>query len=95
MMAILTTARAVLKDAATRKQVHIIQEHLVALGKDFERFQKRMDNLARHINQAHDDVDLVYKSSKKITSRFDKIERVDMQGEEPSDALSALADDDS
>lgn len=95
MMAILTTARAVLKDAATRKQVHIIQEHLVALGKDFERFQKRMDNLARHINQAHDDVDLVYKSSKKITSRFDKIERVDMQGEEPSGALSALADDDS
>lgn len=39
MMAILTTARAVLKDAATRQQVHIIQEHLVGLGKDFDRFQ--------------------------------------------------------
>ena len=54
MMAILTTARAVLKDAATRKQVHIIQEHLIALGKDFGRFQKRMDNLAKHVEKAHD-----------------------------------------
>lgn len=81
MMAILTTARAVLKDAATRKQVHIIQEHLTALGKDFERFQKRMDNLAKHIAQANDDVDLVYKSSKKITSRFHKIEKAELPDE--------------
>ncbi|NIN34966.1 MAG: DNA recombination protein RmuC, partial [Gammaproteobacteria bacterium] len=28
LWAILNTARAVLKDAATREQVHIIQEHL-------------------------------------------------------------------
>jgi DNA recombination protein RmuC len=86
MMAILTTARAVLKDAATRAQVHIIQEHLMALGKDFDRFQKRMDNLARHINQANEDVDLVYKSSKKISSRFSKIEKAEL-GENPADTI--------
>lgn len=78
MMAILTTARAVLKDAATRKQVHIIQEHLSYLSQDFDRFQKRMDDLARHINQAHSDVDQVHKSSKKISSRFNKIEAVEL-----------------
>ncbi|PIZ03503.1 MAG: DNA recombination protein RmuC [Gammaproteobacteria bacterium CG_4_10_14_0_8_um_filter_38_16] len=78
MMAILTTARAVLKDAATRQQVHIIQEHLIGLGKDFERFQKRMDDLAKHMNQAHQDVELVHKSSQKLTSRFQKIEKVDV-----------------
>lgn len=78
MMAILTTARAVLKDAATRAQIHIIQEHLIGLGKDFERFQKRMDDLARHMNQAHQDVELVHKSSQKLTSRFQKIEKVDV-----------------
>lgn len=78
MMAVLTTARAVLKDAATRAQIHIIQEHLIGLGKDFERFQKRMDDVARHINQAHQDVELVHKSSQKLTSRFQKIEKVDM-----------------
>ena len=78
MMAILTTARAVLKDAATRQQIHIIQEHLVGLGKDFDRFQKRMDDLAKHISQANQDVELVHKSSQKLTSRFQKIEKVDM-----------------
>jgi len=76
MMAILTTARAVLKDAATRQQIHIIQEHLVGLGKDFDRFQERMDNLAKHISQANKDVEEVHVSSKKLTSRFQKIESV-------------------
>jgi DNA recombination protein RmuC len=78
MMAVLTTARAVLKDAATRKQVHIIQEHLSYLSQDFDRFQKRMDDLARHINQAHTDVEQVHKSSQKITTRFNKIEAVEL-----------------
>lgn len=78
LVAILNTARAVLKDAATRKQVHIIQEHLVQLGRDFERFQKRIDNLAKHIQQAHQDVEEVHKSSKKLTSRFTKIEKVEL-----------------
>jgi len=81
MWAILNTARTVLKDAATREQVHIIQEHLGYLGKDFERFQKRMDDLSRHIKQAHDDVENVNKSAKKISSRFSKIEQVELENE--------------
>lgn len=90
MMAILTTARAVLKDAATRKQIHIIQEHLVALSQDFSRFQQRMDKLAAHIGQAHKDVDDVQISAKKITGRFSKIERVELK----SDGLQALDEPD-
>jgi len=82
MMAVLTTARAVLKDAATRKQVHIIQEHLAMLSQDFGRFQQRMDKLATHIDQANRDVLDVNKSAKKITSRFTKIEKVELEGEE-------------
>lgn len=88
MMAILTTARAVLKDEQTRKQVHVIQEHLVYLAKDFERFQKRMDNLARHIQQANDDVSDVHRSAKKISSRFEKIEQVELQ-DEPVELLES------
>lgn len=84
MMAILTTARAVLKDEATRQQVHIIKEHLMMLNKDFDRFQKRMDQLAKHIAQAHTDVELVHTSSKKISSRFQKIESVDLSDTLPS-----------
>ena len=79
MMAVLTTSRAVLKDAATRKQVHIIQDHLVALSKDFERFQSRMGNLAKHIDQANRDVEEVHTSARKISSRFEKIEKVELQ----------------
>lgn len=78
LMAILTTARAVLKDAATRKQVHIIQEHLRLLSNDFNRFQERMDNLAKHIEQAHHDVEQVHTSAKKITQRFTTIEKVEL-----------------
>jgi len=79
LMAILTTARSVLKDEATREQVHIIQEHLSVLAKDFGRFQTRMDNLSRHINQAQHDVAAVHASAKKISSRFLKIEKVELQ----------------
>jgi DNA recombination protein RmuC len=85
MMAILTTARAVMKDAATREQVHIIQEHLRALSKDFGRFQTRMDNLAKHIGQAHQDVSDVNVSARKISSRFEKIEKVELDEETSPD----------
>ncbi|WP_115704532.1 DNA recombination protein RmuC [Legionella sainthelensi] len=78
LMAVLTTAKAVLKDDATRKQVHIIQKHLQALADDFQRFEKRMDKLSKHINLAHQDVSEVNTSAKKITSRFQKIESVDI-----------------
>ncbi len=92
MMAILTTGRAVLKDAATRKQVNLIQEHLVALSGDFGRFQKRMDNLATHIDQANRDVGDVNKSARKISNRFNKIERVELEGEDVR-ALETQEDD--
>lgn len=82
LMAVLTTARAVLKDSATRKQVHVIQEHLVNLAKDFDRFRKRMDNLSRHIQQANRDVEDVHVSANKISSRFEKIEKVEIEQED-------------
>ncbi len=78
LMAVITTARAVMKDVETRKQVHVIQEHLRYLAVDFERFQQRMDNLEKHIRQAHEDVNQVNVSARKISGRFGKIERVEL-----------------
>jgi len=83
LWATLNTARAVLKDAATREQVHIIQEHLGYLAKDFDRFQKRMDNLAKHISMANKDVEEVSTSARKISSRFEKIEQVELENTPP------------
>ncbi len=78
LWAVLNTARAVLKDVETRKQVHIIQDELGKLGRDFNRFEERMGDLAKHIGQANKDVELIHISSRKITDRFNKIERVDL-----------------
>lgn len=89
LMAVLTTARAVLKDDATRKQVHIIQKHLYDLAGDFVRFEKRMDKLSKHIDLAHQDVSEVNTSAKKITQRFQKIEAVELVVQE----LEAMADE--
>lgn len=83
LMAILTTSRAVIKDDATRKQVHIIQDHLGKLAQDFDRFQQRMDKLSIHIKQANDDVEKVQTSAQKITSHFHKIERVEIEQPKP------------
>jgi DNA recombination protein RmuC len=88
LMAILTTSRSVLKDEATRKQVHVIQAHLSHLSQDFGRFKSRFANLAKHIDQAATDVKQIHTSADKISSRFDKIEQVELKKEdddEPSE----------
>lgn len=79
LMAVLNTARAVIKDVETRRQVHVIKDELGKLGRDFARFDERMKKLATHIRQAHEDVGQVQVSSDKITRRFNQIEAVDLE----------------
>ena len=79
MMAVLNTARAVLKDVETRKQIHIIKDELGKLGKEFSRFDERMKKLADHIRQANEDVKDVAVTSKKISDRFASIEKVELE----------------
>lgn len=92
LMAILTTARAVLKDSATKKHIHVIQEHLRRLADDFSRFEIRMNNLAKHIDQAHQDVQHVHTSAKKITSRFNQIEKAEQLPENVSENVLESAE---
>ena len=82
LMAVLNTARAVLKDVETRKQVHIIKDELGKLGKEFGRFDVRMKKLADHIRQAHEDALEVHTTSQKISRRFAAIEAVELEGAE-------------
>ncbi|NHQ87570.1 DNA recombination protein RmuC [Iodobacter sp. HSC-16F04] len=81
LMAVLNTARAVIKDVETRKQVHIIKEALGKLGQEFTRFDDRMKKLATHIRQVNDDVQQVSITSDKISRRFVEIEQVKLEGE--------------
>ena len=85
LMAILTTSRSVLKDEATRKQVHVIQNHLSYLSQDFSRFKSRFANLAKHIDQAAMDVKQIHTSADKISTRFEKIENVELSQNEDYD----------
>jgi DNA recombination protein RmuC len=91
LAAVLNTARAVLKDTETRRQVHIIKEELAKLGREFGRFDDRMRKLADHIRQANRDVEDVAITSKKISDKFAAIERAELPAEAASEALPASA----
>lgn len=90
LMAVLNTVRAVLKDVETRKQIHIIKDELGRLGKEFGRFDERMKKLADHIRQANKDVDEVAITSKKISDRFQSIERVELDAPASSSAANPI-----
>ncbi|WP_374351332.1 DNA recombination protein RmuC [Chitinimonas sp.] len=90
MMAVLNTARAVIKDVETRQQVHIIKAALQRLSEDFRRFDQRMKNLATHIRQAHEDAQQVQISSEKISKRFVEIEHVRLEDGQAGEPLTAL-----
>ena len=85
LMAVLNTARAVLKDVETRQQIHVIKDALSRLSVEFGRFDDRMRDLAKHIRQAHEDVEKVQVTSSKISQRFAQIEGVDL--DEPTAPL--------
>jgi DNA recombination protein RmuC len=83
LMAVLNTARAVLKDVETRKQIHVIREALARLAVEFNRFDDRLKDLARHIRQAHEDVERIQVTGGKITQQFLRIESADLDQDEP------------
>ena len=92
LMAVLNTARAVIRDSETRRMAHVIKDELSKLAKDFARFDERMKKLASHIEQANKDVSEVRISSDKISRRFQQIERVEL--EHPDTPTTRLLDSD-
>ena len=92
LMAVLNTARAVLKDVETRKQIHVIKDALSKLSKDFNLFDDRMKKLADHIRLAGKDVEEIHVSSRKITQRFEQIESVQLEDKHAGENVVRLAD---
>jgi DNA recombination protein RmuC len=92
LMAVLNTARAVLKDVETRRHIHIIKEELGKLGIDFQRFDERMKKLADHIRQAHEDAEDVQVSSRKISQRFQQIEAAEIEEKPPANVVRLESD---
>jgi len=87
LMAVLNTARAVLKDVETRKQIHVIKEALARLAVEFGRFDERMKELGRHIRQAADDVDRIQTTGGKIAQQFQRIEAAELDDERAAEVV--------
>jgi DNA recombination protein RmuC len=84
LMAVLNTARAVLKDVETRKQIHVIREALARLAVEFGRFDERLRKLADHIRQAHEDAEKIRTTGDKISQQFQRIEAADIDAPGPA-----------
>ena len=85
LMAVLNTARAVMKDVQMREQVHIIQSELGKLSMDFRRFDERMKRLADNIRKANEEAGQVEITSRKISDHFARIEAVEMKEDTAAD----------
>ncbi len=77
LMATLNTVRAILKDARMREQAGVIQKEVSCLVDDVNRLDERVDNLAKHFEQANRDIGEIRTSSAKIVKRIDKIEEIE------------------
>ncbi len=91
LMATLNTVRAVLKDARMREQAGLIQTEVRLLLDDIGRLDDRVAGLAKHFDQAAEDLRQIKISTDKVTRRADRIEAVQVGDDPPLDAVAAPA----
>jgi DNA recombination protein RmuC len=79
-MLAINTIQTVMKDARMREQADLIQKEVGALLKDVRLLTDAADKLQKRFNQAEGDLkDLVTRSG-RITTRAEKIEKVELSG---------------
>ncbi|HEB79596.1 MAG TPA: DNA recombination protein RmuC [Rhodospirillales bacterium] len=93
LWATLNTMRSVLKDVRMREQAGVIQTEVLKLLGDVGRLDKRVEKLRTHFRQAGDDIEDISTSTKKISSRGDKIEQVQLSDDDAKDALAPPQDE--
>jgi DNA recombination protein RmuC len=79
LMALLTTMRAVLRNAEMGKQAGLIQAEVAKLIADISRLDERVENLQKHFAQAEKDVREIGVSSGKVKSRAERIGEVELE----------------
>ena len=78
LMATLNTVRAVLKDARMKEQAGVIQKQVQELITDVGRLDERVGKLQTHFGQAEKDITEIEISTRKIVSKGEKIEAVQL-----------------
>lgn len=87
MMATLQTIRAVMRDVEMQEQAHLIQAEVGKMADDVDRLDKRVENLARHFEQAEKDVRDIKISSDKVKRSASRITEVQLEEPDSPKAL--------
>jgi DNA recombination protein RmuC len=78
LMLAINTIQTVMKDARMREQADLIRKEVGALLNDVRLLNDRVLKLQTHFNQADADIKNILVSTSKITSRGEKIEKVEL-----------------
>lgn len=79
LWAVLTAIRAVLRNARILEEAHLIQKEVQLLLQDVGRLDGRVENLAKHFDQASRDIAEIRTSSEKIARRGERIEQIELE----------------
>ena len=88
LMLALNTIQTVMKDQRMRDQANLIQKEVGMLLKDVGLMAEAVDKLQRHFNQAEGDIKDILTRSGRITTRAEKIEKVELAAPEGPKTLS-------
>lgn len=79
LMSTLTVIQMIIKNMERDKYASVIQQELIKLSEDFNRYRDRWDKLSKSIQTVSKEVESVHISSEKISKRFDMINKVDVK----------------
>lgn len=77
LMSTLTTIQTILKNMEREKYAAVIHDQLKLLAVEFDRYQKRWEDLDRRMNGVQEDFRKINTTSEKITKRFHSIANVE------------------
>jgi DNA recombination protein RmuC len=86
-MLIISTLQGLMRDAKMREQADMIRNEVGVMLKDVRLLGDRVEKLQRHFGQADTDIKDILISTSKITSRAEKIEKVELAPPEGTKAL--------
>lgn len=82
LMAYITAIKALYLGQKKNEKMQEIQQELVKLSLEFERFTKRYEKVGNDFERAYEDMKDVLVTANKIDSRFKKIEAVELEDKE-------------
>ncbi|MDF9824661.1 DNA recombination protein RmuC [Breznakia sp. PF5-3] len=82
LMAYITAIKALYLGQKKNERIKEIQEELIKLSIEFERFSKRYETVQRDFDRSYSDMKDVLVTANKIITRFKKIEAVELEKDE-------------